>query len=138
MPNPFRSLKYLPWGVLFQSAAVTIAIAAVLDYLLLQAVIAIAQNAPFSIPQTLLLYLQLLAPLAAAYGVGALSIFITARFFREVLLTAETIWALIGCVILLFWLKTLLPLPDLLLYLNTFNIMLVVLGAFFSGKRYWR
>jgi len=137
MSNPFRSLKYLPWSVLLQSAAVTVAIAAVLDFLLLQVGIAIAPNAAF-IPQPVLFYLQIFAPLAAAYGVGALSIFITARFFREILLTAETIWALIGCVVLLCWIKTLLPVPGLLLYLNTFNIMLIVLGAFFSGKRYWR
>ncbi len=137
MSNPFRSLKYLPWSVLFQSAAVTVAIAAVLDFLLLQGVIAIAPNAPF-IPRPVLFYLQILAPLAAAYGAGALSIFVTARFFREILLTAETIWALIGCVILLCWIKTLLPVPGLLLYLDTFNIVLIVLGAFFSSKRYWR
>ncbi len=138
MSNPFRSLKYLPWRILLQSAAVTIAIATILDYLILQSVILIAANSTISFPRSLLVYLQFLAPFAASYGIGALGLFITARFFREVLLSANTIWALIGCLILMYWISTLLPVPHLLMFAETFNIVMIALGAFFSGKRYWR
>lgn len=142
MADPFRSLKFLPWQMLLQSAAVTIAIATVLDYLLLQGLIlvvrSLAQNATISFPLAILSFLNFLAPLAAAYGIGALAIFITARFFREIFLRANTIWALVGCVILFYWIRTLLPVPGYFMQTDTFSIVAIALGAFFSSKRYWR
>ena len=138
MTNPFRPMKYLPWRELLQSAAVTIAIATVIDYLLLQGLILIVQNSTIAWPRVLLTYLIFLAPLAAAYGIGALSIVITSRFFREIFLRANTIWALVGCLILFYWIRTLLPVPGYFMRADTFSIVAIALGAFFSSKRYWR
>ena len=131
-------MKYLPWRSLLQSAAVTVAIATVIDYLLLQGLILIAQNATIAWPRTVLGYLNFLVPLAVAYGIGALSIVITERFFREILLRSNTIWALVGCVILFYWVRTLLPVPGFFMRTDTFSIVAIALGAFFSSKRYWR
>ncbi|MEL7331405.1 MAG: hypothetical protein AAFN12_04115 [Cyanobacteria bacterium J06560_2] len=141
MTNRFGSLKYLPWALLFQSAAVTIAIAVVLDFLLLQGLTLIIQQAPqlvTKLPRLMLRYTGLLAPLAAAYGIGALAILITTRFFREIRLAANIIWALVGALALLLWASTFLPVPGLLRMANTATVVSMALGAFFSSKRYWR
>lgn len=139
MSNPLSSLKYLPWSSLFQSAAVTIAIATLLDYGLYWGLDQWLQTQPGTTVQTVLSVL-FFATLAAAYGIGALSLLITERFFREVVLTAKTIWALIGCVILFYWIRTLLSgtVPGRLMYLDLYSMTLIALGAFFTGKRHWR
>ncbi|MEM9149787.1 MAG: hypothetical protein AAFU53_17005 [Cyanobacteria bacterium J06632_3] len=137
MANPFRSLKYLPWSILFQSAAVTIAIATVLDYGLSWGVTQWAETQPESALPAILSGLFVVT-LLASYGIGALALLITERFFREVVLSAETLWALIGCVIALYWLRTLIPVPGLLMQMDLYNITLISLGCFFTGKRYWR
>ena len=137
MSNPFRSLQYLPWSVLAQSAAVTIAIATVLDYGAYWGITRWMHTQPESALQIVISTL-FFATLAAAYGIGALALILTERFFREVVLTAETIWALIGCVILFYLLRTWLPVPGVLMLVNLYNVVLISLGAFFTGKRYWR
>lgn len=137
MTNPFGSLKYLPWRILFQSAAVSVAIATVLDYGLSWGLVTWVQTQPGSVVQ-LVQGSLFFVTLAAAYGIGALALLITERFFREVVLTAETLWTLIGCVVLLYGLRTWLPVPGLLMQLDLYNMVLIALGAFFTGKRYWR
>ncbi|MEL7223660.1 MAG: hypothetical protein AAF810_19005 [Cyanobacteria bacterium P01_D01_bin.36] len=136
MANP---LKYLPWSVLLQSAAVTIAIATIADYGLLWVVSKWAESQPVLARQVVSSTI-FFALLAAAYGIGALALLITERFFREIVLTAETLWALIGCVVLIYWVRTLLisQVPGLLMQVDIYNIVLITLGVFFTGKRYWR
>jgi len=137
MSNPLRPLKYLPWSLLFQSAAVTVAIATLLDYGLSWGIDQWAQTQPDAVLRGLIAALFFMT-LAAAYGTGALALVITERLFREVRLTAETIWALIGCVVLLYWLRTLLQVPGLFMSVSLYTIVLIALGAFFTGKRHWR
>ncbi len=137
MSNPLRPLQYLPWSVLFQSAAVVVAIATVADFGISFAIVKWVQTQSSSVVQaisTLLFF----ATLAAAYGIGVLSLLVTERFFREIVLTAQTLWALIGCVVLLYWLRTLLPVPGLFMQVDIYSIVLIALGVFFTGKRYWR
>lgn len=139
MSNPLRPLKYLPWSILCQSAAVTIAIATILDYGIYWGLYKWSQTQPDATVLTVLNALFFVT-LAAAYGIGALSLLITERFFREVVLTAKTMWALIGCVILFYWLRTWLsgPVPGLLMTLDLYSMTLIALGVFFTGKRHWR
>jgi len=134
-------MKYLPWSELFLSAAVTVAIATVLDYLLILGIIAIPDTASNSIsmPLPVGMLLAFLLPFAVSLGIGALSIFITERFFRQILLTAGTMWALIGCVLIFLFVRSFLPVPGLFVGgVNYFSMMGVVLGAFTYGRRYWR
>jgi len=141
MTNPFRPMKYLPWSELFLSAAVTVAIATILDYLLILAILAIpdAASNSLSVPPALGLLLAFLLPFAVSLGIGVLSIFITERFFRQILLTAGTMWALIGCVFIFLFVRSFLPVPGLFVGgVNYFSMMGVVLGAFTYGRRYWR
>ncbi|MEL6469383.1 MAG: peptide chain release factor 1 [Cyanobacteria bacterium J06623_4] len=140
MTNPFRPMKYLPWAELLQSAFVTVVIATVCDYLLLIGLIEFTNtDIDIALPQFLFPLLALLIPAAVSLGIGALSIFITARFFRQVLLRAGTMWGLIGCVLIFLFLRGFLPVPGLLVGgIDYFSIMGIVVGAFTYGRRYWR
>ncbi|CAN5832429.1 hypothetical protein BH23CYA1_BH23CYA1_01120 [soil metagenome] len=136
MRNPFRSFKYLPWFGLLQSAALTVLVATAIDILLLLAIVEVPAVASVLSAARILL---VILPFAAAFGIGALSIFLTANFFRQVLLGSDTIWALVACVLLLLLLKSWLPIPALFVSgFSYFNLIGVVVGAFTQGRRYWR
>ncbi|MEL6605554.1 MAG: peptide chain release factor 1 [Cyanobacteria bacterium J06614_10] len=141
MSNPFRPMKYLPWAELFQSAFVTIVITVVLDFLLWLALFEIATNTEFEIPlpQVLLPLIALLVPAAVSLGIGALAVVITERFFRQVMLRAGTLWALVGCVLVVLFLRGFLPVRSLLVGgIDYFSIVGITVGAFTYGRRYWR
>ncbi len=137
MTNPFQSLKYLPWLTLLLSTGLTVLVATAIDVLLF---FAIAQVP--SVGQLLLSYdlLQLVLTIAAPYAIGGLAIFFTEQFFPQILLSKETIWALVGCLLLLLWLKTWLPMIPVILLpgINTLTILLLAIGSFTAGRRYWR
>lgn len=134
-------MKYLPWAELFQSAFVTIVITVVLDFLLWLALFEIATNTEFEIPlpQVLLPLIALLVPAAVSLGIGALAVVITERFFRQVMLRAGTLWALVGCVLVVLFLRGFLPVRSLLVGgIDYFSIVGIAVGAFTYGRRYWR
>ncbi len=136
MQNPFRSFKYLPWAGLFQSAGLTVLVATAIDILLLLAIVEVPAIARALSTVSILLFIL---PLAAAFGIGALSIFFTAGFFHQVILRADTIWALTGCLLLLLLIKSWLPIPALFISGFSYPSLIgVVVGAFTQGRRYWR
>lgn len=137
MSNPFRALKYLPWSTLLLSAGLTVLIATAIDILLWYAIAAAPQIGDVLLESPIL---QLILFVGAFFGIGALSIVVTSRFFNQVLLRANTMWALIGCVLLLLWVKSISPgIPALFLRgLDSISLVAVVVGAFTYGKRYWR
>ncbi|MGC1306916.1 MAG: hypothetical protein WA885_06780 [Phormidesmis sp.] len=137
MANPFRSFQYLPWRDLLLSAGLTVLIATAIDMLLIFGIMAAPGigNRLLSSP-----LLQFVLVVAAAFGVGALAIVVTAQFFRQVYLRAESIWALLGCLLLLLFIKSLISaIPALFLSgLDYITVMTIVVGAFTKGRRYWR
>ena len=132
--DPFRSLKYLPWATLFQNAALTTLVASAIDILLM---LGIRQLVLFNV-----LRIQLLALIIfflAAAAIGALGVWLMDRFFPQVYLNAGCMWALIGCLILTLWLKSLIPvIPSLFTKLDYNGVIGIVLGVFWQGRRYWR
>ena len=115
------------------------AMATVADYLLFQGVLALSQSdALADTPLPFLGVLLQLVPMMAGFGLGALALYITARFFGEIPLRADTLWALNGCLIPLLYVKRFLPIQGLLIYPRFVTIVLMVLGVFFMGKRFWR
>lgn len=84
-------------------------------------------------------FLVLVISLAVPFGVGALGLFFTRHFFRQVLLGTNTIWALVGCLLVALIVKNLLqPIPAMFLSGFSFQTaMMVAVGCFTAGKRYW-
>lgn len=136
MSNPLRGLKFLPWLTLFQVAALATGLAFVVEILLI-----VGTQFP-AINQLLELLFQpplaLFVLLAAAVGLGALSMLILERFYQRVVINTSVLWALILCVMVMLMARSLLQLPVLFLAPDYTTLMGVLLGVFWQGKAYWR
>lgn len=137
MNNPWHRLKWLPWRSLTLVSVLTIALAAVLDFLLIQG---LTQSA---IVRSALVFLlsppwSLLAIAATGVGIGALAVLLFERLSRQVLIDTSTLWALILCLILGLGLKSLFPLARILTGLNYTQVIGILVGVFWKGRRYWR
>jgi len=144
MSNPFRSLQYLPWALLFQSAAVTVIIGALIEFLIFQLATALTRLTLGETGEWLFgVFFGVLLPLLLAVGLGALALLVAARLFQQIPLRKDTLWALVACVIVL------LPIKNLLMsgfgFANPFSvslgvvsIVLIAVGLFSAGRRYWR
>jgi hypothetical protein len=136
MPNPFRSFQYLPWAALMLSAGLSVLIATAIDILLVSVLVMLPVLGKALLS---LSFLQTVLSIAAFFGVGALVFFLTLQFFNQIPLRVDTLWALIGCVLLILLVKSWLPIPGL--FLQGFDVvamMMVTTGCFTAGRRYWR
>ncbi|MER3434433.1 MAG: peptide chain release factor 1 [Leptolyngbya sp. ERB_1_1] len=140
MFDPLRRLKYLPWAELLQVALVTIGFTILIDWLFFQ-VVRLPALRP-TVAQFFNSSLSFLIFLGAAVGIGALSVAIMERWFRQIVITNSSLWALIPCVALWLWLRSFLPesiFPQLLTPALSFeSFMCIVLGVFWKGRPYWR
>lgn len=138
MFNPIRRLKFLPWTALLQVALVAVAIVVAFDLLIAQifTAVPVALNLLVKLlnsPLSMLLYL------AVAIGIGALSVAILERWFRQVILNNSSLWALVPCLTLWLLLKSLMPIPTVLVPdVDLFQIMGLILGVFWKGRPYSR
>lgn len=136
MNDPLRSLKLLPWRSLLKYAAITIAIATAFDFLLLLALTyLVALRKMFFI--ILAPPLGIVIAIAIALGIGALAVYLTERQ-REFMLNASTLWALVACLILCLWIKSLLPIPSFILNISELSLLGIILGVFWKSRPYWK
>lgn len=137
MNDPLRRLKFLPWISLLQISLIAVLIAIAFDVLLQTAT---------SVPVILNLLTRLLnspikvlIELAVPVGIGALAVAILERWFRQVIITNSTLWALVPCVALWLLLKSFVPLPTALVpEIDVVSLIGVVVGVFWKGRPYWR
>jgi len=131
-------LKRLPWRSLLQVAALTTVIIAVGEAILFWAFSEsfISRNL-----LKLLLYgpFGILMPVAAAIGLGALAVYLLERQCTQVSINSSNLWALVPCLLLTLWLKSLLPLDSFgLLSLSQPVLIGIIVGVFWKGRPYWR
>lgn len=144
MANPFRSLQYLPWAALFQSASVTVLISALIEFLILQLATFLSGLAIGNTGEWLFgIFFGVLLPILLAAGLGALALFVAARLFQQIPLRRDTMWALVACVLVLLPLKNVLVNGFILdnpfsVGLDVVSIVLIAVGIFSAGRRYWR
>jgi hypothetical protein len=135
MSNPLRRLKFLPWTILFQDAALTVLIATLLDILIG------SLNTPLVRQAYTLLFsppLGILMLIAVSMAVGALAVYLLEKIFRQVVINAAVLWALIPCLVIMIILKSWLPIPFVLVDANQSSLLGIVLGVFLKGWNYWR
>lgn len=137
MTNPLRRLKFLPWRSLIQVSALTTVLVVVLEFLLTLGYI---QSPP--IKRTLsFIYsgpLSLLVTFATAVGVGALAVYLLERFYQQVIIDGASLWALVLCLSLFLFLKSLIPLMPILVSLGQIQLIGIILGISWKGRPYWR
>lgn len=137
MADPLRTLKYLPWRSLLQVAGITIAIVTAVEFML-----SLGVRQPSIISRTLKILFQpplgLLVTFFIGVGVGALAVYLLERFYTQVTIHTNTLWASIACLILVLWVRLMLPIPSILLSLNEIQAVAMIVGIFWKGKPYWR
>ncbi|TVQ20793.1 MAG: peptide chain release factor 1 [Leptolyngbya sp. DLM2.Bin15] len=134
--NPFQRLKQLPWLPLLQVSAITILCVVILETALFTGLEQVPElwNGFIRLMNSVLAVVILGA---IAYGVGALGLLLLERLQSTVRPNASVLWALIACLLVMVWLKTLLPLNGLI-GLDSLSLVGVTLGVFTTGRRYWR
>lgn len=136
MSRNLRRLQYLPWGLLLQASAITTGIV-----IFIELIVAFGYEQSALIRRTLgFLYtppLGGLLVLATAVGVGALAIVVIERFFPRLSISSAILWALIPCLLLMLFVKSLLPVPSQLINIHQPLAMGFMLGIFWKGRPYW-
>ncbi|MEC4807143.1 MAG: peptide chain release factor 1 [Jaaginema sp. PMC 1079.18] len=137
MNDPLSAFKRQPWLPLFQAAGATIAIA-----ILVELILALALQNSAAVRQVWLILfsgvLAVILPILAAAGLGALGVYFCQTWRKEqVYLDTGSLWALILCLMVCLWLKSLLV-DSVLVGLSYNSLIGVLLGVFWQGRSYWR
>lgn len=137
MRNPLQRLKYLPWLQLSLTAFATALITFVFETILGVGVqySPLVQNilSVFFAPP-----LGLFTIFAIAFGIGTLAVYWLERVYPQIVINTGVLWALVLCVIVAFFLKSLLPLPVNLITSGQFVLVGILVGIFWKGRPYWR
>lgn len=139
MRNPLWRFKSLPWIPLLQNALLTVLLATVLDIALFFILGALFRAWPEG--TSIVLQggvVELLLLFAVAGGIGALAVILMERVFRSIMLDGAVLWALVGCLVLVLYLKRFLPIPTLLVGISYVQFVGLLLGLFSQGRRHWR
>ena len=139
MRDPLWRVKSLPWIPLIQNALLTVLLATALDValiFLLSAMLTVWSEGATALLQGGIV--GLLLQVVAAGGIGALAVELMERFFQSVRLDGATLWALVGCLALVLWVKSLLPIPSFLVGISYVQFVGLMLGLFSRGRSHWR
>ncbi|MFY7805272.1 MAG: peptide chain release factor 1 [Limnoraphis robusta] len=137
MNHWMQRLKNFPWRSLLQSATLSNLLIAALEILLFWGVV----HSPVVSNVLKMLFsppLGVLTKVAIAIGMGALTVYWLEIWQQRFLLNSSTLWALVGCLLLGLFIKSLLPLPTFLVDLSSLGLMGILIGVFWKGRPYWR
>ena len=143
MANPLRQLKYLPWTSLVIITGVTFASIIALEFLLWLTFNQLDEGMQSTIINVLAVTLysplvSLFTSSAIGVGVGALAVFLLETIKKQVSINAGVLWALILCLIVGLIIRSYIPIPAFLTNINQLQLVGMILGVFWQGKRYWR
>ncbi len=138
MNNIWQRLKSLPWQELFLVsfiATLTVVASEVLLILSLTYFFAILKplNMLFSSP-----IFGVLIPIGVAVGMGALAVYLLEWWQKQWLLNNSSLWALVLCLFIGLLLKSLFPLPAILLTASKASLISLAIGVFWKGRPYWQ
>lgn len=132
-----ETFKRQPWLQLLQVAAIAILLVTIIDVVIIVA-LSYSQLLYRIVGPLLSSPLGLILSLAAMAGVGALGVYLCESWQRQVILSNNSLWALVLCLIGMLALKSLLPLPELFVSLSYYNVIGMLVGVFWKGRPYWR
>ncbi|MGB3535924.1 MAG: peptide chain release factor 1 [Microcoleaceae cyanobacterium] len=139
MNNLIQRLKQLPWRWLLQNAAIATLLVMAIELLLKSAL----DLDPSSTVERVLQILYappfgLIVPILTAMGMGAFSVYLFEPQKQQYLLNSSTLWALVFCLLLCLWIKSLLPVLPFLTSLSRYAFIGILIGVFWKGRPYWR
>jgi hypothetical protein len=139
MNNLIQRLKQLPWRWLLQNAAIATVLVIAVELLLN---LGLDVDSSGTVERVLqILYappLGLIVPILTAIGMGAFSVYLFERQNQQYLLNSSTLWALVFCLLLCLFIKSLLPVLPFLTSLSRYAFIGILVGVFWKGRPYWR
>ncbi len=143
MANPLRQLKYLPWTSLIIVSSMTLIIVTTLELVLGLTYNQLNEGTQITIVR--ILAATLYSPLLSLFtisaiggGIGALAVFLLETLKKQVFINAGVLWALILCLTVSLIIRNYIPIPAFLTNVNQLQLVGMILGVFWKGKRYWR
>lgn len=143
MANPLRQLKYLPWTSLIIVSSMTLIIVTTLELILGLTYNQLNEGTQITIVR--ILAATLYSPLLSLFtisaiggGIGALAVFLLETLKKQVFINAGVLWALILCLIVSLIIRNYIPILAFLTNINQLQLVGMILGVFWKGKRYWR
>ncbi|MCT7982723.1 peptide chain release factor 1 [Laspinema sp. A4] len=136
MSNPLDRLKYLPWTSLLPVAGLTTQLVAAVEVWVAYGA---SQSSALGNALTLLYAppLGILVMFAWGIGMGAIAVY-GCELWNRSMLNTPSLWALAFCILLGLFIKSLLPIPGLLVDLSERSFIAVVVGIFWKGRPYIR
>jgi hypothetical protein len=136
MYDPWRSFQRQPWLPLAKVASLTIVASFLLDYLFFWGL-----NYPLirsifqfvNVPS-----IATLSIILVTVGFGYLAVYLCEIWQPQVYLNRASLWALVLCLIMALWLKSLLPVAQFWLSLSFPSIVMITVGVFWRGRQFWR
>ncbi|MGB3514768.1 MAG: peptide chain release factor 1 [Microcoleaceae cyanobacterium] len=138
MNNLWQRLKQLPWQELLLVSLIATLTVVVVEVLLVLSytyfsVIREPLNMLFLSP-----IFGIVIPIAVAVGMGASAVYLLEWWQKQWLLNNSSLWALVLCLFIGLLLKSLLPLPALLVSASQPSLIGLAIGSFWKGRPYWR
>ncbi|GFZ98223.1 peptide chain release factor 1 [Okeania sp. KiyG1] len=138
MNNIWQRLKSLPWQeLLLVSFIATLTITATEVLLILSFTYFFALLKPLSMLFSSPIF-GVLIPIGAAVGMGALAVYLLEFWQKQWLLNNSSLWALVLCLFIGLLLKSLFPLPPVLVSVSRASLISLAIGVFWKGRPYWR
>jgi hypothetical protein len=136
MSDILRRFKLLPWREMLQIAALSSLSVGAVELLLEWGA---AASPPIAKALGLLssFPLGIFIPFTTAVGMGALAVYFFERRQQQFLLNRASLWALVFCLLLGVFLKSLL-LSRFLISLSNCPIVGIAIGVFWKARPYWR
>lgn len=137
MNNIWQHLKKLPWPELFLvSFIATLTVLASEVLLILSYTYFLVIIKPLNM---LLLspIFGLLIPIVVGVGMGALAVYLLEWWQKKWLLNNSSLWALVLCLFIGLLLKSLFPLPSILVAASKASLISLAIGVFWKGRPYW-
>jgi hypothetical protein len=136
----FNKFAQIPWPQTMQVAIVTVAIVVGLEQLLILGLPAMPEGLATMIDGALAGNSKpsLLLNLAIDGAIGALAVLIYERWKVMIQLNGNTLWALVGCLVLTLFIRSALPLKVVVCELSELSAIAMLLGVFWKGRPYWK
>ncbi|NET44822.1 peptide chain release factor 1 [Okeania sp. SIO2B3] len=138
MNNIWQRLKSLPWQeLLLVSFIATLTVVATEVLLILSFTYFFVLLKPLSMLFSSPIF-GVLIPIGAAVGMGALAVYLLEFWQKQWLLNNSSLWALVLCLFIGLLLKSLFPLPPVLVSASRASLISLAIGVFWKGRPYWR
>lgn len=139
MNNFWQRLKNLPWQELFLVSFITTLSVVAVQLFLAIGLIKFVVSGDLAELRFYTPFFRILISAVVVVGMGAFAVYLLEWWQKQSLLNTSSLWALVFCLFITWYLLSLFPLPTFLLGMGGKSTLIgFAIGVFGKGRRYWR